>query len=361
VNNAPVRVLMLDGGDRTPYLSRLVAHLARDGLEMHYAADARYKDFGMLEAAGVTCHSIQVRSKLDFRARHRIHRILKRQRIDILHTIAGRDAYVGLRARGRKPIPVFVRRGAYAPISKFDFTDFVVYGKRGAWRFIVVSTDLVEHMARQGVARERLVNVYTGIWSPELEPQRRDLRAEYGIGPDALLLAHVGNARPVKGFPYLLAALADLKRRGVVFHLLVAGKGYEDEVAAIDRLGLTDAITLLGHVDVMQITPNVDIMVLPSRIDAAPRAVIEATVVGTPVVGTRVGGVPEILDDGRGGVLVDPGDPSSMAKALADAARDPESMRALAQHALRRNRELFSIEHCAARHRELYDDAMKRA
>jgi glycosyltransferase involved in cell wall biosynthesis len=81
---------------------------------------------------------------------------------------------------------------------------------------------------------------------------------------------------------------------------------------------------------------------------------IEATVLGTPVVATRVGGIPEILDGGRGGVLVEPDDPSGLAQALERVAADPEGARARAAHALARNRELFSLDRCVARHLEIY-------
>jgi glycosyltransferase involved in cell wall biosynthesis len=67
-----------------------------------------------------------------------------------------------------------------------------------------------------------------------------------------------------------------------------------------------------------------------------------------------VGGIPEILDEGRAGVLVNPGDPDDLARALERAARDPAAMRALADAALVRNRELFSLDRCVRRHLEIY-------
>lgn len=347
---------MLDGGDRTPYLSRLVARLARGGVEMHYAADPAWKDFAALEADGVKCHPVSARHKLDFRTRFRIRRLLDEHRIEILHTITGRDAYVGIKARGRRPIHTFVRRGAYVPISRFDPTDRVTYGRRGADRFIVVSHDLARYMTEQGLAAERITPVYTGIWSEELQPASRDFRAELGLDGGTFLLAHVGNDRRVKGFDYLLDALALLARRGASFHLVVAGHDYrEEEIAA---RGLTERVTLLGFSDVMTVTPNVDCFVLPSRIDALPRAVIEATVLGTPVVATRVGGVPEILDEGRGGRLVDSKDPAAMADALADALADPAASRAMADAVKPRNRDLFGMDRCVQTHLELYERAL---
>jgi glycosyltransferase involved in cell wall biosynthesis len=348
-----VRVLIVDGGDKTPYLSRLVARLARRGVEMHYAADPAWKDFGALARDGVTCHPIEIRSKLDFKARFRIRRLLRDLGIGILHTMTSRDAYVGMRARGlfRRVPRLLVRRGAYPRLSRFDPVDRWLYGRLGADRIITVSEDLRRYMIGKRVPEERVTTVYTGIWSEELVPVARDLRREHGVRPGALLLGLAGNLRWVKGFDYLLAALRILKERRVPFHLLVAGEGYEGVRGQAEGL---DA-TFLGYLpDVLSFTPNLDCLVVPSRLDALPRVAIEATVLGTPVVATRVGGIPEILDGGRCGVLVDPEDPADLARALERAAREPASLRALAAAALPRNRELFSLDRCVERHLELY-------
>ncbi|MHC4954905.1 MAG: glycosyltransferase family 4 protein, partial [Planctomycetota bacterium] len=303
-------VMMLDGGDRTPYLSRLVMRLAARGITMHYAGDPRFKDFDAMGAAGVGCHEIDIRHKLDFKARKRIRALLKEHGVDILHTITSRDAYAGIKARGKLPTRVVVRRGAYAPISRLDPADRLIYGRRGADVVIAVSKDLAANMASYGLAEDRIRQVYTGIWSEELRPRERDLRAEYGVARDALLLGYVGNDRRVKGFDVLVDAMNQLAARGTPAHLLVAGEGYDTDRAYPAN------ITLVGFVDGVEgFTPNLDAFVIPSRIDALPRAVIEATVLGTPVIGTAVGGIPEILDDGKGGVLV----PSEDATALADA------------------------------------------
>lgn len=351
-----MRVLMLDGGDRTPYLSRLVARLSEAGAEMHYAGDPDWKDFGALEAAGVRCHVFGAKSKLDLRARWGVRRLLDRHGIEILHTMMSRDAYVGIKARRRRPVRVLVRRGAYVKVSRLDPSDRAIYGVRGADRFLTVSEHLKAHLVSRGLAAERITTVQTGIWSDELMPVERDLRAEYGVARDALLLGFVGQLRPVKGFDYLLAALAELRSRGVPFAVLVAGGGYEEAGEAIAAHGLGDHVHLVGYLgDIMTFTPNLDCLVLTSRIDASPRAAIEATVVGTPVIGTRVGGIPEILDDGRGGVLVDPASPRSLADALERVAGDRSELHSLAAHALARNRELYSVARCADLHREIYE------
>ncbi len=348
-----MRVLVLDGGDKTHYLSRLVVRLAELGVEMHYAGSPRDKDFAALERGGVRCHEVLVRHKLDLRCRWKVRRLLDRLSVDLLHTITGRDAYVGLKARARRGVRVLVRRGAYPKLSRFDPVDRLVYGPRGADRLLVVSDDLKRHMVERGVAAERISTVYTGIWSEHLEPARRDLRAEFAVPADRALLGLVGNLRRVKGFDLLLDALPGVK---TPFQLLVAGRDYESQRREIERRGLGGRVTLLGYVaDVMTFLPNVELVVMPSRIDAAPRAAIEATVVGTPVLATRVGGIPEILDFGRGGTLVEP-TPAGLAEGIDAALGDREGLRLRAAHALARNRELFGLERCARRHLDLYAD-----
>ncbi len=346
-----MRVLVLDGGDKTHYLSRLVVRLAQQGVEMHYAGSPKDKDFAALERGGVRCHEVLVRHKLDLRCRWRVRRLLDRLGVDLLHTITGRDAYVGLKARGGRALPVLVRRGAYPKLSRFDPVDRLVYGPRGADRLLVVSDDLKRHMVERGVAEERVTTVHTGIWSGDLRPVARDLRRAFPVPADRALLGLVGNLRRVKGFDLLLDALPLVR---APFHLLVAGRDYEGEIRGIEERGLGGRVTLVGYVpDVMTFLPNVDLLVMPSRIDAAPRAAIEATVVGTPVLATAVGGIPEILDFGRGGTLVEP-TPEAIATGIDAVLADRGSMRSRADHALARNRELYGLERCARRHFEIY-------
>ena len=344
-----MRVLMLDGGDRTPYLSRLMMRLAARGLTVHYAGDPRYKDFGAMESAGVGCHEVHIRHKIDRAARKRIRGLLDEHGIEILHTITSRDAYAGIKARGKSPVRVVVRRGAYAPISRFDPADRVIYGKRGADVIITVSRDLERHMIGQGIAAGRIRQVYTGIWSEELEARNRDLRSEFGVAPEALLLGYVGNDRRVKGFDVLVGAMEQLAARGVPAHLLVAGEGYDTGRAYPDNL------TLIGFVDgIAGFTPNLDAFVIPSRIDALPRC-------GHRVDRARYAGDRH----GRGG---HPGDPRRGPRRRAGAARGcdgagrcdrarargPGSPARLADNALARNRELFDLDRCAAVHEEIY-------
>jgi glycosyltransferase involved in cell wall biosynthesis len=178
------------------------------------------------------------------------------------------------------------------------------------------SEDLGRHIAALGVSTplRAVPNVVdTTLFSPPSQPPARD--------PDArarmLLVALLD---PKKGIEHLLRALALLRRDRDDFTLDVVGDGpLRGELAALARsLGLEAQVSFLGLRDkreVAELMRGADFFVLPSLWENLPNVVIEAMATGLPVVATRVGGVPEMIDE-RTGRLVAPGDPDALAEAL---------------------------------------------
>jgi hypothetical protein len=143
-------------------------------------------------------------------------------------------------------------------------------------------------------------------------------------------LAFAARIVPIKGLLVLLDALAIIRNRGVQFTLDVMG--HDDETPDYaDRcrqrcteLKLDDLVTFRGNQDLREVLADYDLLVLPSYNEAMPLVVLEAMAVGLPVIGTRVGGMAQIVEsplnrlggDDRCGVLVRPGDPEALAGAL---------------------------------------------
>lgn len=174
--------------------------------------------------------------------------------------------------------------------------------------------------------------------------------------PDRPLVVSVGRLHPQKGFDVLIDAVARLARDGRAPLVWIMGTGAEHRTLAsrIGRAGLDGVIRLVGHRDdVPAVVAAADLFVLPSRWEGLPLALLEAVAVGTPVVATGVGEVPRLLDSGSAW-LVPPGDPESLARAVAEALSDPGEAARRAARARDRIRDL-DPDTWARRWRDRYD------
>lgn len=152
-----------------------------------------------------------------------------------------------------------------------------------------------------------------------------DMRAEMGYSKSDLIITTVGHAVPVKGWDILLSSFEDIAREKPEARLLFAGsinsshettfaKSLQDRVR---QNGLSDRVCFLGQRDdIARILAISDVFVLPSRSEGQPGALVEAMASGLPCVGTRVGGVPEVITDGHDGFLVGWEDVGAMTQAI---------------------------------------------
>jgi glycosyltransferase involved in cell wall biosynthesis len=156
----------------------------------------------------------------------------------------------------------------------------------------------------------------------------------------------VASLRPYKGHAVLLDAVALLRARGVVLRVVLVGDGplRADLQAQVARLGIGDAVTLRGalpHQEIPAVLAGATAVVLPSvtqsdgQMEGIPVALMEAMAAGVPVVSTRLSGIPELVRDGEGGLLVPERDPEALAGAMARLAADPELAARLAGGARR--------------------------
>jgi glycogen(starch) synthase len=170
--------------------------------------------------------------------------------------------------------------------------------------------------------------------APEIPvlPAREELRGELGLAGD--VLAFAGRLGPQKGLDVALEALGGVPD----VTLAIAGGGRDR--AALERraqgLGLGERVRFLGPLPregVLRLFRAADASLLPSAWENFPHTVVEALAVGTPVIATRVGGVPEVVRDGENGLLVPAGDQEALAAAIRRFFGEDELRRGLAEAA----------------------------
>jgi glycosyltransferase involved in cell wall biosynthesis len=146
-----------------------------------------------------------------------------------------------------------------------------------------------------------------------------------GIPSDSLVVGFVGWLLPIKGVNFLIQAMAGVVKNHPKGLLVLVGKG-EDErklKKQAKNLGLTDKVLFLGwRPDVDEIMGCFDVFVLPSLNEGMGRVLVEAMAVGLPIVASRVGGIPDLVKDGKNGYLVPPADSAALEGAISDLFQD---------------------------------------
>lgn len=185
---------------------------------------------------------------------------------------------------------------------------------------------------------------------------RARLRAELGIGDDEVLSLTVANLRHNKDYPNLLRAAVIAHEREPRLRFASVGQGpLVEEMAKLHRtLGLGDAFQFLGfRRDVHDLMAAADVFTLASAHEGLPVAVMEAFAGGLPVVATRVGGLPQQVDDGVEGLLVPAGDAAALADALVTVATDVD-LRGRMGAAARERATAYDIRHAVAAQESRY-------
>jgi glycosyltransferase involved in cell wall biosynthesis len=185
-------------------------------------------------------------------------------------------------------------------------------------------------------------------------PDRRDsaaVRTSFGFPPAAPVVAVFARLTRIKGVEYFLEAAAMLKARFEEARFLIVGEDfYEDHRAGLEALartlGLDSRVVFAGfREDVPDLLREVAVSVLPSLGgEGLPNVVLEAMAAGVPVVATRVGGTPELIEDGIQGLLVPPRDPGALALAIGSLLAEPRRRRSMGQAGRERAGKEFSIE-----------------
>jgi len=292
----------------------------------------------------------------------RMAEVSREQRLDVLHVhYAVPHATAAILARamlpaGRQPKVVTTLHGTDTTLLGHD------PGYAPAIKHALTSSDAVTAVSESLKRETRRILDFDGpievihnFFAPR-QPTRPPevVRSELGLG-DEVLVVHSSNLRPGKRVDLLLETAARVAPREAFRLLILAGEPFAPFAGDVRRLGLADRVIVREKVhaieDYLQIA---DVGLYTSDAESFCLSILEAMCFGCPSVSTRVGGIPEVVEDGESGVLVEAGDVDGLAKALEAVIHDPARRRALGAAARARARERFSAEVIVPRYEALY-------
>lgn len=257
------------------------------------------------------------------------------------------DMLAGLPARRR-----LFRRAAYA-MADAIFT---------------VTEELRSYHARQAwMPAERIRVLHNGVDTVRFSPRperRNDIRQRLGVPKDSFAVGTIGRMVKIKDQQTLLKAAEILATRGVPVYVLLGGSG--PELASLEDFAasspaLAGRVAFLGGVaNVPELLNAMDAFVLPSISEGMSNTVLEAMASGLPVVATRVGGNPELVEENRSGWLFKPGDVADLAAKLERLAADLDLSHGLGAAARERAVSRFGLDAMISRYRDLYLEMASR-
>ncbi len=314
---------------------------------------------GELERLGGIHYQLAVHKKSPlniFRMVPRLIAIIKKEEIDIVHARSRIPAWIAYFAcRSTRRVFITTCHGYYRkhPVS-------LVMG--WAKRVIAISNVVARHMIEDfGVPRERI----------RLIPRSVDLEKFKYIPPDKkkgrdFQVGIIGRLTPIKGHLYFIRAMARVARMSPNLKIWIVGDApaskdaYKEQVRVlVKRLGLWHCTEFLGtQKNIPDILAHLDLLVLATTTqEAFGRVIIEAQAAGVPVVATRVGGVVDIIEEAKTGLLVPPADPAAMAEAVTRIMKDPLFAKSLAENAYANVKEKYNLD----KYTPVYDKAVRTA
>lgn len=232
---------------------------------------------------------------------------------------------------------------------------------------IAVSDEVRNSLLRSPLARRaRVQTILNGVDVDSLSEAAgsgHGVREEFGIAPGRLVVGVVNVFRPQKRLDLWIDAARLIARAEPETTFMVVGDGpMAGEIRAqAERAGLDGRILFPGlRRDAPRLMAAFDVFMLSSVYEGLPVAVLEAMALGRPVVATRVGGLPSVIEDGLHGLLVDAGDPAALAGRVVELLRSPDRRRQLGEAAAQRIEAEFSIQQMVRATESLYTDVLAR-
>ncbi len=253
------------------------------------------------------------------------YRVLRRHNFDLIHSHGYRADIIGVLLSKMMGLPListchgFISNDMHLTIyNRLD--RFIL---RFARKIIAVSDGIEKELITSGIKGTRVLTIQNAVngsyGSETFEKNKQARRQEYNLSEKDFVIGYVGRLSEEKGVRYLIEAVSMLNESEVPVNLLVIGEGPQRKALEdfAKKQAIEHMVFFVGFQNNIESwLPAIDVFVLPSMTEGTPMSLLEAMAMGIPVVASAVGGVPQVVDSEKTGILVSPGKPRDIEQAI---------------------------------------------
>jgi len=369
-----MRVLMvlssiaMGGAERN--VVSILPHLRDAGVDVMLCTLNKRRDSALVDVfsrSGIERFDLGAVRLTDRNSWNRFSSLLRSEKIDMVHA-QDQDAiiYTGL-ANRFSGVKTLMTRHVLQEIA--DSWKSTLRARLVLWlarhninKVVAVSEAVRQHFAKQsGVALSKIETIYNGIELEKFETHktRAEIRKRLGWELDKKIAVHLSVFRPEKGYDLLFAALPRIKTRLPEFQIKLIGDDRLESALRQETVGMGDTVQFMGQrMDVPDLLSASDILIQTSWSEALPTVLIEAGASSRPVVATNVGGTSEIVLDGSGGFVVEPGNANALAERVVEMLSDQDLADRMGNNAKERVMNTFTLKQQAIKTKALYEKVL---
>ena len=350
-------------------LLELAEHSKRAGLKVAIGVFENHKNSNselakVASTLGLKVQLFPCRWRFDLKTILLIRDFIYHEQINIVHSHGYKgNFYALIVTRGKIPWVITNHNWTQATFNLKVYALLDLLLIRFAKKVVTVSDVIAVKLRKCGVSSQKIIVIDNGIDLQRFSSQRRNnLLKEYlGIEKESKVIGTIARLTKEKGHIYLIEAAKNIVSVFPSTKFLIVGDGSERDrlEKRVMQLGLKDKVIFTGQrKDIIDILSILDIFVLPSITEGLPIALLEASALRLPVVATSVGAVPKVIIDRETGLLIEPGRPEQLIRAISQLLSNQERARQFGNQAYRKVEKEFSAKSMADRYFNLYTEIL---
>lgn len=328
---------------------------------VYFRRPGRNSFLELLKNHRMPVHVVESRSRVDAGAFMSLRSICLRTSPDILHSHGYKgDIFLAVLKRTlRKPAIISTKHGSTDATSTTRLYERLGdFSLRYFDRVVAVSEYTKKKLIELHVPDGKIEVIRNGIdVSSFAQAGKGSLRRALGLEEGAKVVGFIGRLGPEKGIPYLLKAADTICRstEGIYFVLIGEGILKEETEAFIASKKLEGRVIMLGwRKDATELIPDMDILLLPSLTEGTPMVLLESMAMGVPVIASEVGGIGELIEDSKTGLLIRPRDSQAIVKSIHTLLENKELAANIARNSIAEVKTRFNAHRMSEQYEQTY-------